>query len=454
MIILIKEYIDNIYISQAFTEKCVIESLLNSYDKALMIMEYYEGDDVESFSIFQEMTIFQEEDDLSSAFESKEGFNRAFRKFNDEGKKENILISIFKFIPRLVGLIIKTIKTKRNSKKVEKVAKDLTDAANNTNEYAKNRSQYIYDELRENGDVKKAFEDSKEAIKDIGNKANKEYEKATKNKDEDTVNEASKKAVSDTVSSKIKKLYDSFHQKAEQIENKINGKAENVIQEASIDKKKDINMIYFDIEESVMYTRINFNNWIKYFSDVDDYFKDSENGIGSEKFINLFKNNSFQYSNQKFKEMKKKSDDITTQSKWNKEALEDVKADVKKFEFCVSLGKTWKSKKNKEKIFFVKTREPVSFTDVADYIKKIDKSFGIISKNCDIVSNNINNLLEAIRKGEVFVNNDDMKTIAEAYKRAVVNMTDTTMSLMTYFTDIVDMYGSFMALNKYLIDHV
>lgn len=95
------------------TEYAVLESMYESYEKAYIILENYNGTDVEALQLFQETNTDKNTDD--------DKFH--FRQIDEKtGQKESILISLWKLIPRLIEHIKKTI-AKRNEEK----AKQLTD---------------------------------------------------------------------------------------------------------------------------------------------------------------------------------------------------------------------------------------------------------------------------------------------------------------------------------------
>lgn len=84
----------------------VMNSLLESYDKALTIMENYEGDDLEAFSVYQEGKIM---DDVK-----------------EMGKDQGMIMRIISFIPRLLIAIGRAIK---NAWKGGEPAKKASSAA-------------------------------------------------------------------------------------------------------------------------------------------------------------------------------------------------------------------------------------------------------------------------------------------------------------------------------------
>lgn len=145
-------------------EMAVIESVLEIFDKTILMMELSNNDvDVPDCSMFMESTFFQEDEtpttgnagqnntqtttgdnnnnqktNNNSQNNSGKGakvtddpkeYNKEhhFRKANKEGKLENIFISIIMFIPRLLSLPIKLlinfIKKKKNDKATENAKK-------------------------------------------------------------------------------------------------------------------------------------------------------------------------------------------------------------------------------------------------------------------------------------------------------------------------------------------
>ena len=90
--------IDIINTTTISSEMNVIEALTESIDKSFVIMENYENDDLSSFSIFQEGKILD-----TVKKESK--------------KDSNKLITILKFIPRVISALIETLKPSKKRKK-------------------------------------------------------------------------------------------------------------------------------------------------------------------------------------------------------------------------------------------------------------------------------------------------------------------------------------------------
>ena len=105
----ILDAIDDINIITAECEYNTICEMYNSYDKASMILEYYEGEDVSSFGVFQESSISD--------------------KMKASGKKYNTFMKIITFIPRLVKALFQTIKEKfkkiKPSKELQKAPKEV-----------------------------------------------------------------------------------------------------------------------------------------------------------------------------------------------------------------------------------------------------------------------------------------------------------------------------------------
>ena len=99
--------IDDIDMTSSESEVCVIESIVNAYDKSFMIMENYENDDLSSFSIFQEGEILD-----TVKKESK--------------KDDNKFITILMFIPRLIRAFIRSIKPPKDAKETANKLKDFS----------------------------------------------------------------------------------------------------------------------------------------------------------------------------------------------------------------------------------------------------------------------------------------------------------------------------------------
>ena len=93
--------IDSINDIMMESEMNVLSSLIDSYDKAMMIMENYSGEDMESFSIFQEA----EESAVQSG--DPKSNNSADAK---KGKNESFFKKALMFIPRLIGHLIAFLK--------------------------------------------------------------------------------------------------------------------------------------------------------------------------------------------------------------------------------------------------------------------------------------------------------------------------------------------------------
>ena len=99
--------IDNIDECVMEAEMNVLNALCNEYDKALMIMENYNGDSYDCFDIFQE------------------GFKDELNKPVRGVKGESILKRILMAIPRLIALLVKKVKKFFNKEKNERIVKNL-----------------------------------------------------------------------------------------------------------------------------------------------------------------------------------------------------------------------------------------------------------------------------------------------------------------------------------------
>ena len=99
--------IDNIDECVMEAEMNVLNAMINEYDKAIMIMENYNGNDYSSFDIFQE------------------GFKDELNKPIRGVKGENIIKRILMAIPRLIALLVKKVKKFFNKEKGERIVKNL-----------------------------------------------------------------------------------------------------------------------------------------------------------------------------------------------------------------------------------------------------------------------------------------------------------------------------------------
>lgn len=166
-------------------EMAVIESVLEIYDKTILMMELSNSDvDIPDCSMFMESTFFQEGDNDKPVEngQTTEGGNPApptegqpqpntqgndnqktppteaerkkynsehqFRQMNKKGNTENMFISIIAFIPRLLGFIIqsivkffKKIFNKESSENIKNAGKNAANASNETLEKAAKASQ-------------------------------------------------------------------------------------------------------------------------------------------------------------------------------------------------------------------------------------------------------------------------------------------------------------------------
>lgn len=112
------------------SEMSVLESMIDSYDKALMIMENYNGEDIEAFRIFQEAdeaAVQQGDPDTSNSADAKK---------QQEPEKENAFIKIISFLPKLIIQFFQFLKKIWNEKIGDKLD-DLAGKVNNSSDQAK-----------------------------------------------------------------------------------------------------------------------------------------------------------------------------------------------------------------------------------------------------------------------------------------------------------------------------
>ena len=112
----ILDAIDDINIITAECEYNTICEMYNSYDKASMILEYYEGEDVSSFNVFDDTDNFYQESSVSD-------------KMKKSGAKYNTFMKIITFIPRLIKALFETISEKlkktKPSKELQQAPKEV-----------------------------------------------------------------------------------------------------------------------------------------------------------------------------------------------------------------------------------------------------------------------------------------------------------------------------------------
>ena len=112
----ILDAIDDINIITAECEYNTICEMYNSYDKASLILEYYEGDNVDAFNVFDDTDNFYQESGVSD-------------KMKASGKKYNTFMKIITFIPRLIKALFETISEKlkktKPSKELQKAPKEV-----------------------------------------------------------------------------------------------------------------------------------------------------------------------------------------------------------------------------------------------------------------------------------------------------------------------------------------
>lgn len=120
--------VDEIIDAEITAESTVISSMLDSYSKALTILENYDGDSISDFSIFQE-SFAQEAAVPTDDSETKE---TAFRRYKEgTTEKESIIMSIIKFIPRVFQMIFNAINKKFDENKIDKLQENVNAKAKN-----------------------------------------------------------------------------------------------------------------------------------------------------------------------------------------------------------------------------------------------------------------------------------------------------------------------------------
>ena len=128
--------IDNIDDCVMEAEMNVLNAMINEYDKAIMIMENYNGDSYDCFDIFMEA-------DESTANNNS---NEPKKKSKLDGpilgsKGENIIKRILLVIPRLIATLIRSIKKKWDNRKSQQLIKKIEQLENLTQDQKKQLSE-------------------------------------------------------------------------------------------------------------------------------------------------------------------------------------------------------------------------------------------------------------------------------------------------------------------------
>ena len=112
--------IDNIDECVMEAEMNVLNAMINEYDKAIMIMENYNGNDYSSFDVFMEA------DESTSNNNSNESKKKSKLDGPILGSKgENIIKRILLVIPRLIATLVRSIKNKWDNRKSQRLIKKI-----------------------------------------------------------------------------------------------------------------------------------------------------------------------------------------------------------------------------------------------------------------------------------------------------------------------------------------
>lgn len=133
---IILEYIDDINTASYESEMNVLTAMNDSYYKASLILENYEGEELDTFELFSESYYLESaSDNKDEKNEEKPKDESFFRRTNKKtGKKENILISILFAIPRIIMKLgemlvnlFKKDKKKQSPDAIEKAEKETNE---------------------------------------------------------------------------------------------------------------------------------------------------------------------------------------------------------------------------------------------------------------------------------------------------------------------------------------
>ena len=123
--------IDNIDDCVMEAEMNVISAMINEYDKAIMIMENYNGNDYSSFDIFMEA------DESTANNNSNEPKKSKLDGPILGSKGENIIKRILLIIPRLIAALVRSIKKKWDNRKSQQLIKRIEFLENLTQDQKK-----------------------------------------------------------------------------------------------------------------------------------------------------------------------------------------------------------------------------------------------------------------------------------------------------------------------------
>ena len=112
--------IDNIDDCIMEAEMNVLTAMINEYDKAIMIMENYNGNDYSSFDIFMEADELYQEGKIGRALDK---IDSKLQKKDGESIVRKILLAL----PRLIMKLINFIRDKFNKRRLDKCAEDISD---------------------------------------------------------------------------------------------------------------------------------------------------------------------------------------------------------------------------------------------------------------------------------------------------------------------------------------
>ena len=146
-------YIDRIDQSMNDAEIAVLESMIQSYDKSIMILEGYEGEDFSAFDIFQEGEKWDKfKEDTKAPVFGKKG----------ESFVKRIIMILPRLIQKLAALIQKIFKKNNGiTQKMENDIKKLENEANKpmTKEPTKDQNKKSQDNRKDNPSINKLKEE-------------------------------------------------------------------------------------------------------------------------------------------------------------------------------------------------------------------------------------------------------------------------------------------------------
>lgn len=159
------DILEAIETSEKESSTAVIESLLTTYDKALMILEYMDSDDISCFSIFQEVATGKDAAEMSDMVNDAKDSNK-------NKAKKGILAGISGIISKLIDKIKGLTSSKFEAKKMKTLEKKAKKLGVDLDKLSESEKEMLYASLNSQlteADINKIM--TKRKLKSFGLKA-------------------------------------------------------------------------------------------------------------------------------------------------------------------------------------------------------------------------------------------------------------------------------------------